>query len=220
MQRLKQPKPLTKGSWFRILSVSFFILGVVFWGGFNWAMEATNTEPFCISCHEMKENVYQEYKQTVHYKNPTGVRATCPDCHVPKEWIHKVVRKIKATNELYHWAKGSIDSREKFIIKRPILADHVWEGMRETDSRECRNCHDENAMALDKQKSRASKIHKLNLSWGMTCIQCHQGIAHTLPKGFDKESIIDGWHKRLEKEKVACHECHKDMPAPPSKDDW
>jgi cytochrome c-type protein NapC len=168
----------------------------------------------------MNVNVYQEYKKTVHYKNPTGVRATCPDCHVPKEWFHKVVRKIKATNELYHWAKGSIDTREKFLEKRSVLANHVWKGMGETDSRECRNCHDEKAMALDEQASRASKIHKLNLGWGMTCIQCHQGIAHSLPTSFDKEAVIDGWHKRIEKEKVACNECHKDMPAPPSKDDW
>ncbi len=64
------------------------VLGVIFWGGFNTAMEATNTEAFCISCHEMEENVYQEYQDTIHYSNRTGVRATCPDCHVPKEWIH------------------------------------------------------------------------------------------------------------------------------------
>ena len=218
LQIIKQP--LTTESWLHFVSIIFFILGIVFWGGFNWSMEATNTEPFCVSCHEMNENVYQEYKETVHYKNPTGVRATCPDCHVPKEWIHKVVRKIRATNELYHWVIGSINTREKFINKRPKLANHVWKSMQQTNSRECRNCHDEKAMALGKQSSRASKLHKLNLGWGMTCIQCHQGIAHELPNDFDKESVVDGWHKRIEKEKVACHECHKDMPAPTNKDDW
>ena len=43
-----------------------FVGGIVFWGGFNWSMEATNTETFCISCHEMERNVYREYKRTVH----------------------------------------------------------------------------------------------------------------------------------------------------------
>ena len=52
-----------------------FVAGVIFWGGFNTALEATNTEEFCISCHEMRDNVYQEYKETIHYKNPAGVRA-------------------------------------------------------------------------------------------------------------------------------------------------
>ena len=83
-----------------------FIVGIIFWGGFNTAMEATNTEDFCISCHEMKNNVYVEYQDTVHYNNRTGVRATCPDCHVPKQWVHKMVRKIQATNELLPQVHG------------------------------------------------------------------------------------------------------------------
>ena len=77
-------------------------MGVIGWGGFNWSMELTNSETFCVSCHEMRDNVFEEYKETIHYNNRTGVRATCPDCHVPKEWIHKVIRKVRASNELYH----------------------------------------------------------------------------------------------------------------------
>jgi len=91
------------------------IVGMLLWGAFNWSLEVTNTESFCISCHEMEANVYAEYKNSVHYANRTGVRASCPDCHVPRSWIHKVVRKVLATNELYHWAIGSIDTREKFL---------------------------------------------------------------------------------------------------------
>ena len=119
-----------------------FVIGILFWGGFNWAMEATNTEKFCISCHEMRDNVYAEYVQTSHYTNRTGVRATCPDCHVPKEWVHKIKRKIQASNELYHKVLGTIDTPEKFEAKRLQLAQNVWRAMKETDSRECRNCHD------------------------------------------------------------------------------
>ncbi|MGB8665386.1 MAG: NapC/NirT family cytochrome c, partial [Serratia inhibens] len=59
-----------------------FGAGIIFWGGFNTGMEAANTEQFCIGCHEMRENVYEEYMGTVHYNNRSGVRATCPDCHV------------------------------------------------------------------------------------------------------------------------------------------
>ena len=88
----------------------FMIVGVIFWGGFNTAMEATNTLKFCISCHEMEENVYREYTDTVHFTNRSGVRATCSDCHVPDPWVHKVVRKVKASNELVHKALGTIDT--------------------------------------------------------------------------------------------------------------
>lgn len=166
------------------------IIGVVFWGGFNWSMELTNTEAFCISCHEMKDNVYEEYTETVHYTNRTGVRATCPDCHVPKEWIHKVVRKIQASNELYHKVLGTIDTKEKFDAKRITLAKNVWRAMKKTDSRECRNCHDFQSMDFDKQESRSADRHEEAFDEGaepkQTCIDCHQGIAHKLPKGWEK----------------------------------
>lgn len=157
------------------------VAGIIFWGGFNWAMEATNNEQFCISCHEMEENVYQEYKNTIHYNNRTGVRATCPDCHVPKEWQHKVVRKIKATRELYHKALGSIDTPEKFEAKRLELAQNVWRSMKETDSRECRNCHEFGSMDYTKQGRRAMDQHVQGEELGLTCIDCHKGIAHELP---------------------------------------
>jgi cytochrome c-type protein NapC len=162
-----------------------FISGIVFWGGFNTAMEMTNNEEFCISCHEMEDNVYQEYKQTIHYSNRTGVRATCPDCHVPKEWNHKVVRKIQASNELLHKALGTIDTREKFEAKRLKLASNVWKAMKDTDSRECRNCHNFDFMDFGEQGRRAVTAHSEGLDEGKTCIDCHKGIAHELPDMHD-----------------------------------
>ena len=166
--------------------VAFFV-GIIFWGGFNTAMEATNTEEFCISCHEMKNNVFVEYRDTIHYSNRTGVRATCPDCHVPKQWVHKMVRKIQASNELYHKALGSIDTKAKFEAKRAVLAQHVWDAMKKTDSRECRNCHAFDYMDIEKQKARAAKMHKIAVDDKKTCIDCHKGIAHQKPKGMKEE---------------------------------
>jgi len=163
------------------------VAGIIFWGGFNTAMEATNTMTFCISCHEMRDNVYQEYKETIHYKNPSGVQATCSDCHVPRPWIYKIVRKIKASNVLYHKALGTIDTREKFEARRLHLAERVWASMRATDSRECRNCHDFNSMDLSEQDRYARKRHERALAKGETCIDCHDGIAHNLPERPDED---------------------------------
>ena len=156
----------------------FMIVGVIFWGGFNTAMEATNTLDFCISCHEMEENVYQEYRKTIHYTNRSGVRATCSDCHVPDPWVHKVVRKVQASNEILHKVLGSIDTPEKFDAKRLQLARNVWKAMKETDSRECRNCHDFDSMNPEEQKKRSRKQHINGMQAGNTCIDCHKGIAH------------------------------------------
>lgn len=162
-------------------------LGVAGWGAFNWSLELTNTETFCISCHEMRDFVFEEYKETIHYNNRTGVRATCPDCHVPKEWVYKVRRKIQASNELLHKALGTIDTREKFEAKRLELAKNVWATMKETDSRECRNCHDFEFMDLTKQDRRSQKRHAKGIKKGQTCIDCHKGVAHELPEGYDEE---------------------------------
>ncbi len=202
------------------LLASVFVAGIIFWGGFNWSLELTNTESFCISCHEMQEYVYKEYKTTRHYSNNTGVRATCPDCHVPKEWIHKVVRKVSATNELYHKLLGTIDTPEKFNNRRPKLAQIVWDSMRASDSRECRNCHGLEFMNLETQALASRTIHKLSIEWGKTCIDCHQGIAHTLPTGFNNEAEISDQHERIEKQNVDCSLCHEGLTKVPADDGW
>lgn len=177
-------RPSAKYSLGALLIVGF-VAGIIFWGGFHTAMEASNTETFCIGCHEMEENVYKEYRDTIHYSNRTGVRATCPDCHVPKDWFHKVVRKIQATNELYHKVMGSVNTPEKFEAERLELARHVWKTMKETDSRECRNCHDYESMDYVKQGRRAVQQHIKGFDEGQTCIDCHKGIAHSLPAMYE-----------------------------------
>ncbi|MCC2112025.1 MAG: NapC/NirT family cytochrome c [Hyphomicrobiales bacterium] len=184
--------------WVRTLGILVVggVIGVLFWGAFNWTVELTNTETFCISCHEMKENVYQEYTETIHYYNRSGVRAVCTDCHVPKEWIYKIRRKIQASNELYHKIIGSIDTREKFQAKRLELASHVWETMKTTDSRECRNCHDDESMDFGVQESRSADRHEEGFDEGKTCIDCHRGIAHQLPEGANE--AYDEIAKRVE----------------------
>jgi cytochrome c-type protein NapC len=164
-----------------------FVGGIVFWGGFNTAMEATNTLEFCISCHEMRDTVYEEYKQTIHYSNRTGVRAVCSDCHVPKDWAHKMARKVKASGEIWGKLAGTIDTPEKFEAKRLELATHEWDRMKKSDSRECRNCHSFDGMDTEKQKNRASKMHKIAQSDNKTCIDCHKGIAHKKPKNMPEE---------------------------------
>ena len=156
-----------------------FIAGVIFWGGFNTAMEATNTKEFCVSCHEMRDFVYEEYQGTIHDVNRSGVGAMCSDCHVPKDWTHKIIRKIKASKELYGKAVGSISTKEKFEAKRLHLAMNEWERMKGNDSRECRNCHDFESMMPEFQKPRARQQHLNAMESGQTCIDCHKGIAHS-----------------------------------------
>ena len=169
------------------LTAGGFVAGIIFWGGFNTAMEATNQLEFCISCHEMRDNVYQEYKKSVHYSNRTGVRAICSDCHVPKDWTHKLKRKIQASAELWGKLTGSIDSREKFEAKRLELAKQEWARMKASDSRECRNCHSYEGMntAIQDESAKEKHAQAAKPNSGKTCIDCHKGITHELPEGME-----------------------------------
>ena len=172
------------------LIIAGFLAGILFWGGFNTALEATNTEKFCTSCHEMRDNVFAELKSTIHYSNRSGVRATCPDCHVPHNWTDKIARKMQASKEVWGKIFGTIDTREKFLDKRLELAAHEWLRLKSNDSLECRNCHSAQSMDVARQSPRAASAHERYLFTGQkTCIDCHKGIAHKLP---DMASV-PGW---------------------------
>jgi cytochrome c-type protein NapC len=173
-----------------IVVVLLFLAGIVFAGVFNFGVAYTNEMEFCTSCHSMQINL-EEYKETKHYMNRSGVQATCSDCHVPRPWIHKIVRKIQASNELWHKALGTIDTPEKFEARRWEMANRVWDTMRATDSRECRNCHDFDSMDLSEQDRSARKKHAKAPLEGKTCIDCHQGIAHEYPDRPDDASVTE-----------------------------
>ncbi len=173
------------------LTIGGFVAGVMFWGGFNTALELTNTEEFCVSCHEMRENVFAELKNTVHYSNGSGVRASCPDCHVPHKWTDKIARKMQASKEVWGKIFGTINTREKFVEKRLELASHEWARLKSNNSLECRNCHSAESMDITKQSQRAAEAHATFLFTGQkTCIDCHKGIAHELPN----MAGVSGWN--------------------------
>ncbi len=155
-------------------------------GGFTTAVEATNTIEFCTSCHDMRYN-YEEYKKTIHYSNPAGVRATCGDCHVPKrEWLKEMRRKVIAAKDVWAEIVGTINTREKFDARRLEMAKREWARMKESDSIGCRNCHSFESMNLEGQDKMAAKKHARVIAGqsgeDKTCIDCHKGIAHELPK--------------------------------------
>lgn len=174
-------RPSTRYS-LAFLTIGGFIAGIIFWGGFNTAMEFTNTEKFCISCHEMRNNVFAELKRTIHYSNRSGVRAICSDCHVPHNWTDKVARKMQASKEVWGKIFGTINTRAKFQAKRYEMASREWARLKANNSLECRNCHSEKSMDYTRQSQRAAIAHQTFLKTGQkTCIDCHKGIAHERP---------------------------------------
>ncbi len=165
-----------------------FVAGIVFTGAFNAGLNYTNTTAFCTSCHSMKFNL-AEYKKTPHYKNASGVRTTCADCHVPKQFLPKMVAKLHAYKDVMHEILGTIDTKEKFEAHRWDMALRVWDKMKLSGSRECRSCHSLDSMDLSEQDKSARRRHGRAEDEGKTCIDCHKGIAHEEP---DEPEMVEG----------------------------
>jgi cytochrome c-type protein NapC len=156
--------------------------GVIIWGGLNTGVEFTNRTEFCLSCHTM-QTPYEELKKTVHYSNRTGTTVGCADCHVasskdPFDYARKLTQKVFASKDVIGQIMGTIDTPEKFEAYRLTMAKRVWAHMKETDSKECRNCHKFDKMDTTKQKDRSAVKHEGAIQDGKTCIDCHKGIAH------------------------------------------
>ena len=173
------------------LLLAGLVLGAVGVVGFNATMHATSTDAFCVSCHELRDNALAEFVGTAHHTNASGTVASCNDCHVPKEFFPKMVRKIKAAGEVYHHLLGTIDTPEKYDEHRLWMANKTWAFMNERDSQECRNCHDVASWDLSLQSEKARDYHSEALSRGKTCIDCHKGLAHKLPPGIEEDEQLE-----------------------------
>lgn len=159
-----------------------FIVGISITGGFIGGLKLTETDQFCTSCHEMN-TPFQELKQSAHYSNPFGIQASCGNCHVPPAFLPGLWRHIRAVTEVWGHMRGELDTPAKFEARRLELAQTIWKELKANDSAECRSCHTPAAMAFSKQPAAAASAHQSLAKDGMTCIDCHRGVAHTLPQG-------------------------------------
>jgi len=113
-QRCQTCSRVTLGAGVLLLTI---VIGAVMLTAGAAGLAWTNTETFCIGCHEMKDNVYAEFKGTIHDVNRSGVRAICSNCHVPHEPWPLIKRKMRASFELWGHFTGVIDTKEKFEKK-------------------------------------------------------------------------------------------------------
>ncbi|MGL5386163.1 MAG: pentaheme c-type cytochrome TorC [Enterobacterales bacterium] len=172
-------------SWIRNRSLWLMMAGavvmlVLLWGGWQGVHQTSSTE-FCLSCHTMS-TVGQEYQQSVHFKNASGVRAECEDCHIPPGIMPTLLRKAAALNDVYHeFISPSIATPEQFESKRAELAQREWARMTKNRSAACKSCHSYDAMDHAKQSSDAAVQMSSAALKNSNCIDCHKGIAHHKP---------------------------------------
>lgn len=168
-------------------------MAVVLWGGWQ-GVHYTSTTEFCLSCHSM-QTAGEEYRSSTHFRNASGVRAECKDCHIPPGVIPTLMRKTEALNDLYHtFVSPSIDTADKFREKRAELAQREWQRMSANNSAACKSCHSYEAMDHGKQSTNAAAKMSAAAAKNSNCIDCHKGIAHHKP---DTSSGFRDLHKSL-----------------------
>jgi len=134
-------KPSPSRSILALVAVGL-IIGVVGVITFEASLHASSTEKFCIGCHSMKANPYAQLQKTSHFDNVTGVRPTCSDCHVPREFIPKMIRKIEAAREVWGNITGIIDSPEKYAVAALQSAKaQQFHAAKRLNGKTCIDCH-------------------------------------------------------------------------------
>jgi len=164
------------------LLVVGLVIGAVAVIGTQVMVARTGTNEFCgTSCHSMQW-VYKEYRESIHFANPTGIQATCHHCHIPHQYPELLWYKAKAgVRDVIGEMRGAISTEEKFKKARTELAERVWAEFKTNDSANCRTCHDFTPQVLDAQSEKAQLRHRNRAKESKTCIDCHTGVAHTDP---------------------------------------
>ena len=165
-----------------MIALLAFIVGVFVTGGFLASLKFAETTSFCTGCHEMSMS-YEEYRQSAHYRNPLGIRTGCGNCHVPPTFFAGLWRHMEAVTEIWGHLSGKLDTPAKYEALRTRMAKGIWAEFKANDSAECRSCHTPAAMALEKQPDMAAQAHGSLKQSALTCIDCHQGVAHRAPAG-------------------------------------
>jgi len=129
-------------------------------------MVYANSEKFCATaCHEMTY-MAAEYKDTIHDKNRTGVRATCNDCHVPHD---NPIRKyiFKAMDGTRHSFMFTFRMEPQVIRIHDAGASVVQEN--------CIRCHTHQTQNV---KEKFVTLNEVNHGGGKLCWDCHRETPH------------------------------------------
>ncbi len=194
MIRFRLPEFITRHVLFALIVGSMAGIGfVLFLVEFD---HISSTEAFCTSCHSM-ELVAEPYRQSSHYLPESGVRASCGDCHVSEgvfaaSWDH-----LLGAKDLFAQLFGpDYDDPAINALHLPEGAFEARRWFRKTDSRTCRRCHIQDAIAGSRPATLS--IH-LEEAKGKTCVDCHYNLVHR-PVPDEKTFKRDRWNRMIEKE--------------------
>ena len=188
-------KPSTKIGLGILIGIGF-IAGAVSWQKLNDVLDETSTEEFCVSCHSMQTPL-KELQETAHWSNNSGVTATCSSCHLPHDKTAKYARKVQASREIYAELIGKYDDENAFEKHRLEMAEREWERFAANGSKECKACHSYDRMKFETMSPAAQKAMIPAAERDQSCMDCHRGIAHHLPKKSEQDDMLKSKFEEL-----------------------
>ncbi len=154
--------------------------------GFNYTMEKTSTNSYCMSCH-VHTAADDSWKQSVHHNNGSGTVTDCAACHLPpKGTLSHTTTKMRL-GASHMWAYYTKD-KEKIDWDRMGELSHAKGTVFNAS---CEECHenlypdgitDEGITAhlyYDDNKEKA----------GLQCISCHLDAGHYDPN-YKHEQLV------------------------------
>jgi formylglycine-generating enzyme len=165
---LRKPKLVT-------LLLFGIIIGSVLTFSFNYVVEKTSTDNFCAICH-VHPHVFDSWKKSTHFDNPSGVQIHCVECHLPPKGEGYLIEKIRlGAKDVYG-----------FLFKDS--AEFNWEAKRQLEAAvhftydaSCLKCHQNLfPVALSTKGGDAHLYYKNNLD-KVGCLNCHLDVGHYLP---------------------------------------
>lgn len=136
-----------------------------------------STNIFCgNACHVMESTVNKELQKSTHWTTPTGVRATCADCHVSGRLSLAMVDHFIGTGELFVWLTNDFSKPGAFEQFRPAAADRERFKMLDNNSETCGHCHV--MEGIKPERIRGQKQHAEAIDKSTPCIVCHYNLVH------------------------------------------
>ncbi len=148
--------------------------------------EYTSTDESCNMCH-VHPHVFDSWRLSTHYNNPSGFRAGCVDCHLPPKGQGYVPEKIKAAaRDIYGYLfKDSADYNWEQKSTLEYAQHHVFKSA-------CLNCHHNLfPLTLTKEGQDAHLYYSQNEET-LRCINCHLNVGHYDPNAIHAANVNFG----------------------------
>lgn len=163
------------GAWVFVLVLLF--VGAFFLGALDFTDYVFSHNTFCGNvCHVMESTVYKELQESKHYNTPTGVRATCAQCHVSGRLTYAMIDHFLGTGELFVNLTNDFSRPGSFEKFRPDAANRERFKMLGNNSETCSHCHV--MEAIKPQRIRGQNAHKDAMEKNVPCIACHYNLVH------------------------------------------